>query len=309
MGLRTKILRALRARRASRAATKPRAPEVFEPMLDREQIICEANLVLPIQHLTLERIRALSMIETLPTELVEQIASYLIHDYKPPREDDEMSVDFGGCVELSSLAKFRQTSQSIHQKTDLLFARCFETHVVTFTNSGILRLLEMATCEYIRSRVRFLIFMAPDPDRAPAYGDDDALFKVALSAYSQNQHVSEWLRYDPTNTTIDVAAMIAAAMKRLQLVSIFVAPNLIKQYSMGHRHRDWGLDAHPPTVIFNAMILSGLQLEQFDMGIPEWGSYAGMMPATNCLNVFKLRHWALEDLTSITLVLSKPMCK
>jgi hypothetical protein len=304
MGLRTKILRALRVRRARRAATKPRAPEVSEPMLDREQTICEANLVLPVQHLTLECIRALSTIETLPTELVEQIASYLICNYKPPREDDKISVDFGGCVELSSLARFRQTSRSIHQKTGLLFARCFETHVVTFTNSGILGLLEMATCEYIRFRVRFLIFMAPDPDRTSAYGDDDALYKDALSAYSQNQNVFERLRYDPTNTTMDVAAM-----KRLQLVSIFVAPNLVKQHSMGYRHRHWGLDAHPPTVIFNAMILSGLQLEQFDMGIPDWGSYAGMMPAANCLNVFKLRHWALEDLTSITLVLSKPMCK
>jgi hypothetical protein len=301
MGLRTKILRALRARRS---ATKQRAPELTKATIGREQTIGEVYLACAVRQLALDCTRAFSTIETLPTELVEQIASYLIDDYKPPREDDEISADFGHCVAFRGILEFRQTSRAIQQKTGLLFARCFETHIVRFTDPGILRLLDLVTCERIGFRIRSLIFVAPDTDCDSAHGYNNALYMDALTAYSQIESVCDWLQCNPINTSI-----IAAAMKRLQLLSIFVAPSLVKQRSMSYRQRHWGLDTHPPTVIFNAMILSGVRLEQFDMGIPEWGQYTGIMPVANCLNVFPIRPWVLEDLTSITIVLAKRTCK
>jgi hypothetical protein len=301
MGLRSKIIRALRPRRFG---TKPRAPELTEPMIGREQTIGEVDLACAVQQLTLDDTRAISTIETLPTELVEQIASYLIDDYKPLREEDETCADFGHCMALSGLLEFRQTSRAIQEKTGLLFARCFETHIVTFTDPGISRLLDVVTCEHIGLRVRSLIFVAPDKNVVSAHGYNNALYMNALTAYSQDESVCDWLRCNPVNTS-----MIAAAMNRLQLLSIFVAPSLVKQHSMSYHHRHWGLDTHPPTVVFNAMILSGVRLEQFDMGIPDWGQYTGIMPVANCLNVVPIRTWVLEDLTSITLILAKQTCK
>jgi hypothetical protein len=301
MGLRTKILRALRPRRFG---TKPRAPERTEPMIGREYTLGEVDLACAVQHLTLDGTRALSTIETLPTELVEQITSYLIDDYKPLREEDETCASFGHCMAFGSILEFRQTSRAIQEKTCLLFARCFETHIVIFTDPDILRLLELVTCEYIGFRIRSLIFVAPEKNDVSAHGHNNALYMDALTAYSQDESVCDWLRCNPVNTSI-----IAAAMNRLQLLSIFVAPSLVKQHSMSYRHRHWGLDTHPPTVIFNAMILSGVRLEQFDMGIPDWGQYTGIMPVANCLNVVPIRTWVLEDLTSITLVFAKQTCK
>jgi hypothetical protein len=301
MGFRAKILRALRARRS---ATKQRAPELTKATIGHEQTISEVDLACAAQKLALNGTRALSAIEMLPTELVEQIASYLIDDYKPPREDDEISADFGPCVAFGGLLEFRQTSRLIQQKTGLLFARCFETHIVKFTDPGILRLLDLVTCERIGFRIRSLIFVAPDTNCDSAHGHNNALYMDALTAYSQIESVCDWLRCNPTNTSI-----IAAVMKRLQLLSVFVAPSLVKQRSMSYRQRHWGLDTHPPTVIFNAMILSGVRLEQFEMGVPEWGQYTGIIPVANCLNVIPIKPWVLEDLTSITLVLAKPTCK
>jgi hypothetical protein len=168
MGFRAKILRALRARRS---ATKQRAPELTKATIGHEQTISEVDLACAAQKLALNGTRALSAIEMLPTELVEQIASYLIDDYKPPREDDEISADFGPCVAFGGLLEFRKTSRLIQQKTGLLFARCFETHIVKFT-------------EAIRSshmRTHRLSYSVPDLRRSR--------HKLRLSTWSQQRTV------------------------------------------------------------------------------------------------------------------------
>jgi hypothetical protein len=65
--------------------------------------------------------------------------------------------------------------------------------------------------------------------------------------------------------------LIAAAMRRLELVSVFVAPSLVTRYTGEYRKLNWKEGTHPPTIIFNAMVLSRVRLDQFEMGIPGWG--------------------------------------
>jgi hypothetical protein len=300
MRLRKKILRIWHARRYSK---QPQAPLAIETIPHREQTAGGDDLVGAVQQLAVDDIQTLSAIERLPTELVEHIASYLTCEYEPVREDEKWT-KFKDCVSFGGLVDFRITSRTIRQKTSLKFARCFETHVVPFTNWSILRLLEMATFKEISSRVRSLIFIAPHPTYNSAYIYNDPVYMDGLHVISRYDDVSALLENYPVNV-----CFIAAAMKRLQLISVFVAPSLVTRYTGEYRKRNWEEDTHPPTVIFNAMILSRVRLEQFDMGIPGWGKYAGILPISNYLRFIPVKHWALEDLTSLTLVLAKPKRK
>jgi hypothetical protein len=276
---------------------------VTESILDREQAVGKDDLTCAVQQLALDNIHTLSKIEDLPTELVEHIASYLLCEYKAIRED-EMFNDFGGCVRFHGFLEFRETSQTIRQRTRFLFARCFETHVVTFTDWNILRLLEMSYHEEVSSRVRSLVIIAPDPDHDTVYDDRDPVYIERLAIISRLADVHEWLRNNP----VDISIM-AATMKRLPLKSVFVAPSLVEQYPGDYRRRNWSVGRHPPTAIFNAMVLSRVRLEKFDMSIPDWGTYAGIRPIANYLNFVPVSSWVFENLTSITLVVGKPKCK
>jgi hypothetical protein len=300
MRLRKKILGIWRARRSS---TQPQALLATKSVPDRQQNADEGDVASAVQQLALDETTTLSAIERLPTELVQHIASYLLCEYKPVREDAKLT-NVKDCVGLCGLLEFRRTSRTIHQKTCFLFARCFETHVVPFTNWSILRLLELSIRKEISSRIRSLIFIAPDPTYNSSYIYNDPVYMDGLNVISQYEDVSALLENYPVNV-----CFIAAALKRLDLVSVFVAPSLVTTYFGRYRRRNWEEGTHPPTVIFNAMILSRIRLEKFDMGIPKWGNYAGILPISNYLNFIPLKPYCLEDLTSLTLVLAKPKCK
>jgi hypothetical protein len=246
----------------------------------------------------------LSAIEKLPTELLQHIASYLLCDY-PAVEEDLLFADFTTCPGFDGLMEFRETSRTIHVKTEFTFASCFETHALSFTDGSILGLLEMSYHEGIRFRMRSLIFMAPDLAHKYRCQIDTPEHRRRLDAIAQLPDVQKLLPCYPISTVL-----ITAALKRLRLTSIIVAPSLVTTHNDGYRKSKVPKDANSPTSIFNAAILSKIRLERLEMSMLDWGTYEGMQPDKTCLYQIYDRSLAhLEAMTSLTLVLDDPRRK
>lgn len=256
------------------------------------------------QHVKPKSLRTLSKIEKLPTELVEHIASYLLRRH-PAFQEDIKLVGFATCPGFDGLLEFRATSRALRAKTDFMFTRCFETHAVSFTDGGILGLLELTYQENVSSRIRSLIFTAPNPNFGDKRTFQEPKYLRMLNSAAQLPEVRFLFRYHPINT-----AIVTAALKRLRLTSVTLAPSLVESGYPGYCSLQRSTGTHPIAAIFNATILSKLKLQRLDMSMLRWGTYEGMQPAESCLSYMKVRSWAhLWSMTSLTLVLDNCGCK
>jgi hypothetical protein len=314
MDLRKKALRLWRSRR-SRSHTKDAAPATLDcdspathhkdrslttdrPGLDSAPEALDIATLMAILHPRPKNLRVLSRIENLPTELVEYIASNLLRKH-PGFESDFSLTGYAECPGFDGLLELRATSRTLRAKTDFMFARCFGTHAVSFTDAGLLGLLELTYEENIRRRIRTLIFTAPNPNTEHERTFHEPKYMRKLDSAAQLPDVRHLLRYHPINT-----AIVAAALKRLCLTSVFVAPSLAYCCPVGHLSFERSMSTLPAATIFNATLISEITLECFDMGLLRWGSYEGTQPDQSCLSHLGMRSWIhLWSMTSLTLVL------
>jgi hypothetical protein len=160
-----------------------------------------------------------------------------------------------------------------------MFARCFGTYAISFTDACLLRLLELTYQENLRRRVHTLIFTTPNPNTKHERTFHEPKYIRKLDSAAQLPEVRYLLRYHPINT-----AIVAAALKGLRLTSVFVAPSLVECYQIGDQSFKRSTSTLPVTTIFNATLRSKLKLEPFDMSLLRWGTYEGMQPAQSCLS-------------------------
>jgi hypothetical protein len=312
MGLRKTALRLWRSRSSSAKDAAAATLDCDSPAThhdnrgltaDRQQLESppeapENATLTAIVHSRTKSLRVLSRIENLPTELVEYIASHLLRKH-PAFESDIWLAGYARCPGFDGLLEIRATSRTLRAKTDFMFARCFGTHAISFTDAGLLGLLELTYQEKIRRRIRTLIFTAPNPNTKHERTFHEPKYIRKLDSAAQLPEVRYLLRYHPINT-----AILAAALKRLRLTSVFVAPSLVKCYQIGCQSFERSTSTLPATTIFNATLISKLKLEHFDMSPLRWGSYEGMQPAQSCLAYMEMRSWShLWSMTSLTLLL------
>ncbi|CAA9958124.1 hypothetical protein PTMSG1_01697 [Pyrenophora teres f. maculata] len=163
----------------------------------------------------------LSHFERLPTELVQQIASYLIHLY-----DHGESVLYAQkyhAFECKDFLPLRLTSRTIAAKVDYEFTRGFRTHIVQYSEEGIRKLLCLSKTA-TRNRVRALMFVAAR-DMATTDIPDQTVPSLAIAI--DNESLKKSLKEGAIK-----AAMLVKALKKFSstLRLICVAPSLNKCY-------------------------------------------------------------------------------
>lgn len=228
----------------------------------------------------------LPTLEGLPTEMIQNVATYLfrnIHGHPAYSRYD-------------GFLEFRSVSQTIRAKTEYTFVRSFEAHDVGFSERGLLGLLELSEREEMRSHVRSLVFFAPKHCKTESH-ENNLIYWQRVGKAIQMPEVNALLLHDSLNT-----AMLAVALSRFTLESIYVVPNLNTLYPEELRELNASIGGHPPTIIFNAVLLSNTNLQHFHFGAKGWATCHGIRPAAMRLgNPVLGLGMHMEKLTTLTL--------
>ncbi|KAH7076704.1 hypothetical protein BKA63DRAFT_490007 [Paraphoma chrysanthemicola] len=220
---------------------------------------------------TLHEHPKLSALENLPTEVLQQLAQYCICGNN---SQGEFSHHDG-------LLEFRAVSRTIRAKTDHVFVRSFNLHAVRFSKKGIVGLFELSNCEPLMSQIQTLVFRAPKDceDDQPS----DSTYWQRVSKAIEIPEVRGMLLHESFET-----ALLAVALRRLSLRSIFVAPSLNKLYPEELHRLEASISGHPPTMIFNAIIRSEATVQHlnFTPGLDEVSGLHAMLK--QCSNLTKL---------------------
>jgi hypothetical protein len=86
---------------------------------------------------------ALSAIEKLPTEIVQHLASYLIHKDDETERNHHDSANIQRCAP-SGILNLRTTSRTLQTKTEYVFAQCFAVKIVAFHLYSLERLVQLS---------------------------------------------------------------------------------------------------------------------------------------------------------------------
>ncbi|KAH7086892.1 hypothetical protein FB567DRAFT_54201 [Paraphoma chrysanthemicola] len=230
----------------------------------------------------------LSALENLPTEVLQQLAQHLICGNN--RQGEFSRYD--------GLLEFRSVSRTIRTKTDHVFVHSFNLHAVRFSKKGIVGLFELSNCEPLKSQIQTLVFRAPKDceDDRPS----DNTYWQRVNKAIEIPEVRDMLCYESFET-----ALLAVALRRLSLRSVFVAPSLNKLYPEELCTLEASTSSHPPTIIFNAIMRSEAKVQHLNFKPGGWGTYHGIRPTAMRLSQTVLRHSArLEALTELTLNLT-----
>jgi hypothetical protein len=246
----------------------------------------------------LDASRTLSPIETLPTEIIQHIASRLLRGYKGHPQDTIFVSDAAGS-NFDGLLEFRATSRAILAKTDYVFSGFFEITVVAYEARSLLRLWDLSANSSLCQRVRSLVFVAR-PAQTPAY---NARHYQKISEVKKAPEVQEVIVHNNM-----VTAIITVALRRFRLHSVYIAPSLVTCYPTANLAAS--TTQHPPTVILNSVLLSKVWLDRFEMGGGSWGTCHGIKPPATHIVCLEKRGWSqVRNLTSISLTLSSSDCE
>lgn len=237
---------------------------------------------------TLHEHPKLSALENLPTEVLQQLAQYCICGNNSQGEFSH----------YDGLLEFRAVSRTIRAKTDHVFVRSFNLHAVRFSKKGIVGLFELSNCEPLMSQIQTLVFRAPKDceDDQPS----DSTYWQRVSKAIEIPEVRGMLLHESFET-----ALLAVALRRLSLRSIFVAPSLNKSYPEELHRLEASISGHPPTMIFNAIIRSEATVQHLNFTPGGWGTYHGIRPTAMRLSQTVLKNSArFEELTELTLNLT-----
>ncbi|EDU40400.1 predicted protein [Pyrenophora tritici-repentis Pt-1C-BFP] len=211
----------------------------------------------------------LSHFERLPTELVQQIASYLIHLYD--HGEPLLYVQKYHESKCNDLLPLGLTSRTIAAKVDHYFTRGFRTHIVQYSEEGIRKLLCLSKTA-TRNRVRALMFVAArDMATTEIPGQTTSNLVVAIDNESWKKSSKEGAMK---------AAMLVKALKKFPstLRLICVAQSLNKCYP--YEVLADSIKQHPPTVILDAILRAKCPIRIFRVDTRFLG---------NCSNLKVLR--------------------
>jgi hypothetical protein len=103
--------------------------------------------------------RTLSRIENLPTEIVQHIASYLIHESYYPANSSFEHLKAKPSSVPDGLLELRETSHTMVAKVEHVFKRLFTVKTLTFYRYSLKRLVQLSHSPAYSPLVKTLVFM------------------------------------------------------------------------------------------------------------------------------------------------------
>jgi hypothetical protein len=220
--------------------------------------------------------RTLSRIENLPTELVQQIARYLIRpdyyrDHNDPHLDTRFKYISDGLLEL------RTTSAILKSKTEHVFRRLFTVKVVAFDRYSLFNLVKLSRSPTCSPLLRDLVFLDPWDRQYEEQLEDDRrkLWRLEESAL-------DVVWSDPTLKSLESkhapeTALLITALKGLsKLKTVIISESMQPAYPASVRRSC--LARHPPSMILLAALVGGTKLEHVVMSSCPTGDFDGVKP-------------------------------
>jgi hypothetical protein len=241
---------------------------------------------------------ALSAIEKLPTEIVQHLASYLIHEDDETEYNHYDSANIQRCAP-SGILNLRTTSRTLQTKTEYVFAQCFTVKIVTFDLSSLARLVQLSRSPAYSPLVRDLVFLAArhGPPAMNQSSDEDH-----LSASINEDLAVEGMGFRQAKET---TLLIMALNGFLNVKTIIIGRSLQDLYPA--RVRQSSLAKHAPSMILAATVLGSLSLEHLYMNKWTNDAFHGVKP--RILDNFQLEMNKFRYLKTIRLTLISRNCK
>ncbi|KAH7074573.1 hypothetical protein BKA63DRAFT_414172 [Paraphoma chrysanthemicola] len=215
--------------------------------------------------------RMLSGIECLPTEVVQQIASYLIIDI-PRLDKAERPPNEPRLFHPGKLAALRAASRVLRVRIEYTFKQCFAVKVVPFYKYSLHRLYQLSLCPVYATLVQELSFV---PHKVSGNEDDwqdnddwalDAAMTDSKIVDHRSRHAEETCFLTLALSGFDNLAAIEVSADLQQSTSANV-----------RRHR---LLLHPPTMIMAAIMESESKLESLTFVDDPARANEGLTPRT-----------------------------
>jgi hypothetical protein len=239
-------------------------------------------------------------LEALPTEIIQQVASYLIredHDIDANRWDVNLKMR----IAPVGICQLRAASKTLRSKTQHVFPRCLAVKVVAFDMLSLVKLFDLAMSESYASRVQSLVFVAPR-DKS-----NDGIQKILM--VNHNLHngavaTASSMRL-PCQQATEVLYMMIAFRLLQNLQTVIVSSSIQHCYPASVRQSS--LAKHPPTMILAAAMASKAQLQHIIMCDRNTGAAHGVKP--RILDGFLAGIVRFNTLKTISLVLPTRNCK
>ncbi|KAH7087532.1 hypothetical protein FB567DRAFT_443119 [Paraphoma chrysanthemicola] len=213
--------------------------------------------------------RPLSGIERLPTEVVQQLASYLIIEI-PSLDRSERRPNEPRLFRPGKLATLRAASRVLRAKIEYIFKQCFAVKLVPFHKYSLHRLYQLSLCPAYATLVRELSFV---PHSVSAIEDDwqnndnwalDAAMADSKVAQLRSKHAEE------------TSFLILALNGFDNLMAIEVSPDLQQPTSANVRRHS--LLSHSPTKIMAAIMESKSHLKSLAFVDSQARASEGLTP-------------------------------
>jgi hypothetical protein len=240
--------------------------------------------------------RHLSMIETIPTEIIQQVAPYLLHEDHDDVGTNRWDADSKVHIAPDGICQLRAASKTLRAKTEHLFPRCLTVKKVIFDMIGLTSLYALSISTIYAPQVQSVVFVAPRDESRTARS------KVLKG----NQYLHKVIRATacmlrlPSEQATEVLHMMIA-FKRLQNLQTVIASR-----SVQHRYpasvRQSSLAKHPPTMILAADVASEAHLQHIIMCDRDTGTAHGVRP--RILDGFLPESFHFNTLKTISLVLT-----
>jgi hypothetical protein len=243
----------------------------------------------------------LPTLEALPTEIIQQVASYLVredHDIDANRWDAKSKVR----IAPVGICQLRAASKTLWAKTEHVFPRCLAVKVVAFDMLSLVKLFDLAMSESYASRVQSLVFVA-SRDKS-----NDGIHKILMVPHNLHNGAVATARSMRLlcQQATEVLYMMIAFRLLQNLQTVMVSSSSI-QHCYPASVRQKCLAKHPPTMILAAAVASEAQLQHIVMCDRKTGAAHGVKP--RILDRFLPKIVQFNTFKTISLVLTTQNCR
>jgi hypothetical protein len=248
--------------------------------------------------------RTLSRIENLPTEIVQHIASYLIHESYYPANSSFEHLKAKPSSVPDGLLELRETSHTMVAKVEHVFKRLFTVKTLTFHRYSLKRLVQLSHSPAYSPLVKTLVFMPMSEawhETSPYMANWRATDLWKLEEVMEDDTLQQLQTKNTPETSLLTVALRAFA----GLKTLVVSPGMQLPWSASVRRHS--LLKHPPTMIMAAVMQSATTLKTLSMLGDQARSSGGLKP--RIMNSFKPGHRIFSHLSTLDLVLTSHSCK
>jgi hypothetical protein len=105
--------------------------------------------------------RHLSTIETIPTEIIQQVAAYLLREDHDDVDTNRWDADSKVRIAPDGICQLRGASKTLRAKTEHLFPRCLTVKKAIFDMIGLTSFYALSMSTIYAPQVQSVVFVAP----------------------------------------------------------------------------------------------------------------------------------------------------